>query len=282
MKYLGAHIDCLPNVGEIPLMAKALGATAFAFCPVDPKLWRYPAYPQGEIDRFRRECADNGFTPSQILPHASLLLNLCSPDARKLRMSRDSFTSQMERVATLGLDRLNFHPGSHMRELSEDSALDLVAESINFALERTEGVCAVIENMAGQGTNLGYTFAQLARIIAGVADKSRVGVCIDTCHAFAAGYDMSTPAAYEAVWSEFDAVVGFGYLRGMHVNDSLKPLASRVDRHASIGRGELGSPFFGLLMADTRLDGIPLILETPDPSLWKMEIAWLRSAAEGK
>lgn len=282
MKYLGAHIDCLPNVGEIPLMAKALGATAFAFCPVDPKLWRYPAYPQGEIDRFLRECADNGFTPRQILPHASLLLNLCSPDARKLRMSRDSFTSQMERVASLGLDRLNFHPGSHMRELSEDSALDLVAESINFALERTDGVCAVIENMAGQGTNLGYTFAQLARIIAGVADKSRVGVCIDTCHAFAAGYDMSTPEAYEAVWSEFDAAVGFDYLRGMHVNDSLKPLASRVDRHASIGRGELGSPFFGLLMADTRLDGIPLILETPDPSLWKMEIAWLRSAAEEK
>lgn len=282
MKYLGAHIDCLPNVGEIPLMAKALGATAFAFCPVDPKLWRYPAYPQGETDRFCRECADNGFTPRQILSHASLLLNLCSPDARKLRMSRDSFTSQMERVASLGLDRLNFHPGSHMRELSEDSALDLVAESINFALERTDGVCAVIENMAGQGTNLGYTFAQLARIIAGVADKSRVGVCIDTCHAFAAGYDMSTPEAYEAVWSEFDAAVGFGYLRGMHVNDSLKPLASRVDRHASIGRGDLGSPFFGLLMADTRLDGIPLILETPDPSLWKMEIAWLRSAAEGK
>ncbi len=279
MKYLGAHIDHLPEVGEIPLMAKAIGASAFAFCPVDPKLWRYPAYPEGEIERFRAACSEGGFSPDSILPHASLLLNLCSPDARKLRLSRDSLVAQMERVASLGLDRLNFHPGSHMRELGEDEALDLVAASINYALERTAGVTAVIENMAGQGSNLGYTFAQLARIIDGVDDKSRVGVCIDTCHAFAAGYDMSTPAAYEDTWREFDAAVGFGYLRGMHINDSLKPLASRVDRHAPIARGELGSDFFGLLMADTRLDGIPLILETPDPSLWKMEIDWLRAAA---
>lgn len=281
MKYLGAHIDNLPRVGEIPLMAKALGASAFAFCPVDPKLWRYPAYPDGEAARFSAECAECGYTPAQILPHASLLLNLCSPDARKLKLSRDSFTEQMRRVASLGLDRLNFHPGSHMRELEEEAALDLVAASINYALERTEGVTAVIENMAGQGSNLGYTFAQLARIIDGVADKSRVGVCIDTCHAFAAGYDMSTPEAYDAAWQEFADTVGFGYLRGMHINDSLKPLASRVDRHASIGKGELGSPFFGLLMADRRLDGIPLILETPDPSLWQMEIGWLRAAANG-
>ncbi|MDE5684289.1 MAG: deoxyribonuclease IV [Muribaculaceae bacterium] len=281
MKYLGAHIDNLPRVGEIPLMAKALGASAFAFCPVDPKLWRYPAYPDGEAARFSAECVECGYTPAQILPHASLLLNLCSPDARKLKLSRDSFTEQMRRVASLGLDRLNFHPGSHMRELEEEAALDLVAASINYALERTEGVTAVIENMAGQGSNLGYTFAQLARIIDGVADKSRVGVCIDTCHAFAAGYDMSTPEAYEAAWQEFADTVGFGYLRGMHINDSLKPLASRVDRHASIGKGELGTPFFGLLMADRRLDGIPLILETPDPSLWQMEIGWLRAAANG-
>ncbi len=281
LKYLGAHIDNLPRVGEIPLMAKALGASAFAFCPVDPKLWRYPAYPDGEAARFSAECAECGYTPAQILPHASLLLNLCSPDARKLKLSRDSFTEQMRRVASLGLDRLNFHPGSHMRELEEEAALDLVAASINYALERTEGVTAVIENMAGQGSNLGYTFAQLARIIDGVADKSRVGVCIDTCHAFAAGYDMSTPEAYEAAWQEFADTVGFGYLRGMHINDSLKPLASRVDRHASIGKGELGTPFFGLLMADRRLDGIPLILETPDPSLWQMEIGWLRAAANG-
>lgn len=281
LKYLGAHIDNLPRVGEIPLMAKALGASAFAFCPVDPKLWRYPAYPDGEAARFSAECAEYGYTPAQILPHASLLLNLCSPDARKLKLSRDSFTEQMRRVASLGLDRLNFHPGSHMRELEEEAALDLVAASINYALERTEGVTAVIENMAGQGSNLGYTFAQLARIIDGVADKSRVGVCIDTCHAFAAGYDMSTPEAYEAAWQEFADTVGFGYLRGMHINDSLKPLASRVDRHASIGKGELGTPFFGLLIADRRLDGIPLILETPDPSLWQMEIGWLRAAANG-
>ena len=277
MKYLGAHIDSLPEVGRIPLMAKAIGATAFAFCPVDPKLWRYPPYPDGEAVRFKEACCATGFSASQILPHASLLLNLCSPDPRKLKLSRDSLADQMRRVASLGLDRINFHPGSHMRELDEDTAIAMVAESINYVLERTEGVTAVVENMAGQGSNLGYTFAQLAGIIDGVDDKSRVGVCVDTCHAFAAGYDMSTADGYASAWDEFGRTVGFGYLRGMHVNDSLKGAGSRVDRHASISKGMLGSDFFALMMADPRLDGIPLMLETPDPSLWQMEIDWLRA-----
>lgn len=260
-------------------MAKELGATAFAFCPVDPKLWRSPAYPDSEAERFRSGCAECGFSAVQILPHASLLLNLCSPDARKLKLSRDSLAEQMRRVASLGLDRINFHPGSHMRQIDEDSALTLVAESINYVLEKTEGVTAVVENMAGQGSNLGYTFEQLAEIIDGVDDKSRVGVCIDTAHAFAAGYDMTTPESYTATWAEFERTIGFGRLMGMHVNDSLKTLGSRVDRHASIDKGLLGSAFFSMLMADTRFDGIPMILETPDPSLWRIEIEWLQAAA---
>ena len=164
-----------------------------------------------------------------------------------------------------------------MRQLSEEDALALVADSINYALDATRNVTAVVENMAGQGSNLGYRFEHLAYIIDRVEDKSRVGVCIDTCHVFAAGYDLSDEGGYDAAWSRFDQTIGFSMLKGMHINDSLKGAGSRVDRHAPIGRGELGSSFFGRLMSDSRFDGVPLILETPDPSVWKMEIDWLRS-----
>ena len=172
---------------------------------------------------------------------------------------------------------LNFHPGATMKEMSEDEALSLTAQSINYALDKTTGVVAVIENTAGQGSNIGYTFEQIAAIIDQVEDKSREGTCIDTCHASAAGYDMSTTEAYEAVWSRFDNIVGRSYLRGMHLNDAMRPTGSRIDRHAPIGKGTLGNDFFALLMADKRLDGIPMVLETPDPSLWHIEIDWLKA-----
>ena len=277
MKYLGAHIDSLPSISNIPGLASDLGATAFAFCPIDPKRWSYPSYAESEVLRFRSECEHYGFGPANVLPHASLLLNLCSPDSQKLRLSRTSLVDQMKRCEALGLDRLNFHPGSHMRQLSEEDALALVADSINYALDATRNVTAVVENMAGQGSNLGYSFDHLAYIIDRVEDKSRVGVCIDTCHAFAAGYDLSDEGGYDAAWSRFDQTIGFSMLKGMHINDSLKGAGSRVDRHAPIGWGELGSSFFGRFMSDSRFDGVPLILETPDPSVWKMEIDWLRS-----
>ncbi|MDE6457680.1 MAG: deoxyribonuclease IV, partial [Muribaculum sp.] len=176
---------------------------------------------------------------------------------------------------------LNFHPGSHMREISEADCLDRIAESINLTLADTEGVKAVIENTAGQGSNLGFSFEQIARIIDGVEDKSRVGVCIDTCHTFAAGYDIATDEGYEAVWKEFDATIGLTYLSAMHINDSKKGLASRVDRHESLGKGAIGSRLFELLMNDPRTDNIPLILETPDETIWADEIAWMYSLIKG-
>lgn len=277
MKYIGAHIDADTDFAQIPVMAYNLGATAFSFCPVDARRWSSPAYDVTVADGFRAECSRLGFSPRQILPHASLLLNLCSPDSRKLKLSRVSLVDQMKRCAQLGLDRLNFHPGATLKEMTEDEATALVAESINYVLERTEGVTAVIENTAGQGSNIGYTFEHLAAIIAGVEDKSRVGVCIDTCHASAAGYDLSTPEAYEETWSLFDSIIGRRYLRGMHINDAMRPTGSRIDRHAPIGRGTLGNDFFAMLMADNRLDEIPMILETPDPSLWHIEIDWLKA-----
>lgn len=276
MKYLGAHIDALP-LAAIPRLAHDLGAEAFAFCPVDARRWTDAPYAASDIDAFRQACEDYRFSANQILAHASLLLNPCSPDARKLKLSRVSLAAQMEKCAQLGLSMLNFHPGATIKEISEDEAVRLAAETINYALEKTQGVTAVIENTAGQGSNIGYSFEHIAQIIDGVEDKSRVGVCIDTCHASAAGYSFASKEDYEASWAKFDSTIGFAYLRGMHINDSVRPTGSRIDRHAPIGKGTLGNDFFALLMSDPRIDGIPLILETPDPSLWQMEIDWLRA-----
>ncbi len=277
MKYIGVHIDAGENLAEAPVLASRLGARAFSFCPVDARRWSMPAYAPDIVEGFKSACQGVGYTAECILPHASLLLNLCSPDARKLKLSRVSLVDQMSRCAMLGLTMLNFHPGATMKEMSDDEALSLTAQSINYALDKTTGVVAVIENTAGQGSNIGYTFEQIAAIIDRVEDKTRVGTCIDTCHASAAGYDMSTPEGYETVWNKFDSVVGRGYLRGMHLNDAMRPAGSRIDRHAPIGKGTLGNDFFAMLMADRRLDGIPMILETPDPSLWHIEVDWLKA-----
>ena len=177
----------------------------------------------------------------------------------------------------LGLTMLNFHPGSHLNAISEEECLDRIAESVNMTLEKTEGVIAVLENVAGQGSNMGHSFEQLAYIIDRVEDKSRVGVCIDTCHAYSAGFDLATPEGYEETWRLFDSIIGFNYLKGMHLNDDKKELGSRIDRHASIGMGTLGKDFFSRLVNDPRFDNIPLILETPDEAAWPEEIAWLYS-----
>jgi deoxyribonuclease-4 len=187
----------------------------------------------------------------------------------------------MQRCEQLGLDRLNFHPGSHLNQCTEDACIALIAESINIALSKTNGVTAVIENTAGQGSNIGHRFEQIAAMIELVDDKSRVGVCIDTCHTFVAGYDLRTEKAFFATFEEFDQVVGFGYLKGMHLNDSKKELGSRIDRHECLGHGFIGIDCFRYLMADSRFDNIPLILETPDPAIWAGEIKLLRSFEAG-
>jgi deoxyribonuclease-4 len=209
------------------------------------------------------------------LPHDSYLINLGHPDPENLAKSRQAFLDEMQRCEQLGLNRLNFHPGSHLNLATEEESLRLIAESINITLNKTKGVSAVIENTAGQGTNLGYRFEQLKYIIDLVEDKNRVGVCIDTCHTYTSGYDISTPGGYEETFRKFRETIGFEYLKGMHLNDSMKPLGSRVDRHDNIGKGLMGLEVFERIMNDPRFDSIPLILETPDESLWKEEIAIL-------
>lgn len=275
MKFIGAHVSAAGGVENAPLNASKIGATGFALFTKNQRQWVAPPLTGKSIDAFKKNCDEFGYTPAQILPHDSYLINLGNPDKEALEKSRNAFFDEMLRCQQLGLDRLNFHPGSHLKKISEEECLKLIAESINMALERTQGVTAVIENTAGQGSNLGYTFEQIAFIIDLVEDKSRVGVCIDTCHAFAAGYDISTPEAFEKTFLHFDKVIGFKYLKGMHLNDSKKDLGSRVDRHDNLGKGTLGLEPFQLIMSDSRFDGIPLILETPDDSLWPKEIKML-------
>lgn len=277
MKLIGAHVSVEGGVSNAPLNARAIGANAFALFTRNPSRWTSKPISDKEADAFRANCAALGFEPSAILPHDSYLINLGSPDPEKLEKSRTAFLDELDRCSRLGLTMLNFHPGSHLGLIDPDACLDLIADSLNLMLERTSGVKAVIENTAGQGSNLGYTFEQIARIIDRVEDKTRVGVCIDTCHAHSAGYDMTTPEAYHRTWKSFDEIIGFDYLCGMHINDTLKALGSHVDRHAPIGAGVLGRSFWQMLMSDPRMDGIPLILETTDESLWPEEISYLRS-----
>lgn len=282
MKYIGAHVSASGGVENAPRNAAAIGATAFALFTKNQRQWAVPPLSEQQIEAFRAECEQNGYTAAQILPHDSYLINLGHPEDEPLEKSRASFLHEMQRCEQLGLDRLNFHPGSHLKKISEEESLRRVAESINIALEKTSGVTAVIENTAGQGSNLGYAFWHLAYIIDRVEDKSRVGVCLDTCHSFAAGYDLSTEQGCDEVFAEFEREVGFEYLRGMHLNDAMKPLGSRVDRHSPLGEGHLGITPFRYIMRDKRFDNIPLILETPDEERWPEEIALLKSFAEEK
>lgn len=278
-KYVGAHVPVAGGVASAPLYAASIGAKAFALFTRNPSRWSSEPLAAAEIDAFKANCASGGFTPDRILPHDSYLINLGAKDPKKLFMSRMAFLDEMQRCEQLGLTMLNFHPGSHLNEMTEQECLERIASSINKTLDKTTGVKAVIENTAGQGSNLGYSFEQLAAIIDMVEDKSRVGVCIDTCHALAAGYDLATPEGYERTWADFDRIIGFRYLSGMHINDSKKGLGSRVDRHAPLGEGALGMDFFRRLMADPRMDCIPLILETPDDTRWADEISTLYTFA---
>ena len=277
MKYIGAHVSAAGGVENAPLNANQIGATAFAFFTKNQRQWQSKPLTGENIRLFKENCRNYGYEAHQILPHDSYLINLGHPETEALEKSRNAFLDEMQRCEQLGLDRLNFHPGSHLNKISEDECISIIAESINLALDKTAGVIAVIENTAGQGTNLGFSFLQISKMIAQVDDKSRVGVCIDTCHALAAGYDLTTKQGFDEVFDEFDKLIGFRYLKGMHFNDSKKEPGSRVDRHASLGKGSLGTDVFGLIMNDKRFDGIPLILETPDEKLWPEEILFLKS-----
>lgn len=279
MKFFGAHVSASGGVENAPRNASAIGATAFALFTKNQRQWRSAPLSAASIEAFGRELAAAAIDPRHVLPHDSYLINLGHPEEEGLERSREAFLDEMQRCEQLGLDRLNFHPGSHLKKISVEECLDRVAESINIALRATKGVTAVIENTAGQGSNVGFAFWQLRRIIDGVDDRSRVGVCLDTCHSFAAGYDLSSELACERTFEEFDREVGFEYLRGVHLNDALRPLGSRIDRHTPLGEGQIGWDCFRFIARDSRFDDLPLILETPDESRWAEEIEILNKFA---
>ena len=279
-KFIGAHVSSSGGVQNAPLNAAAIGATAFALFTKNQRQWHSAPLTEQNISLFKENCAKVGISPDHILPHDSYLINLGHPTEEGLEKSRSSFLEEMQRCEQLGLKLLNFHPGSHLKEISVETCLDRIAESINITLDKTKGVCAVIENTAGQGSNVGNRFEELKYIIDRVEDKSRVGICIDTCHAFAAGYDLTTVEQCEKTFALFDEVIGYQYLKGIHLNDSKKGVGSKVDRHENIGNGEIGVSAFEWMMKNPHFDNIPLILETPDEALWPDEIQMLKGFAE--
>jgi deoxyribonuclease IV len=282
MKYLGAHVSASGGVENSPINANKIGAKAFALFTKNQRQWFSGPLSKTSIKKFRENCEKFDYKPFQILPHDSYLINLGHPEKEPLEKSRASFLDEMQRCEQLGLDRLNFHPGSHLRLISEEECLGRIAESINIVLSKTNGVAAVIENTAGQGSNLGHTFEQIHFIIDKVEDKSRVGVCIDTCHAYTSGYNLKTADGFTETFNKFEKIIGLKYLFGMHINDSKKEFASRVDRHENIGKGFLGEDVFRMVMNDDRFENIPLILETPEESLWEEEIRKLYALVKTK
>ncbi len=279
MKYIGAHVSAAGGVENAPINAHKIGASAFALFTKNQRQWNAKPFTDKNIGEFKKNCEKYGFKPNQILAHDSYLINLGHPVSENLEKSRVAFIDEMQRCEQLGLDRLNFHPGSHLKKISEEKCLETIAESINISLNKTFGVSAIIENTAGQGSNLGFKFEQIAYIIDRVEDKSRVGVCIDTCHAFTSGYDLKSEEGFIETFKKFEEIVGFEYLKGMHINDSKKELGSRVDRHDSLGAGFIRMGLFERLMKDDRFDNIPLILETPNNALWPEEIIKLKNLA---
>ena len=276
-KFVGAHTSAAGGVFNAVKNAEAIGAKAFALFTKNQRQWVAKPYDSEVIDKFKKALDESGILPKHVLPHDSYLINLGHPEDEKREKSMNAFLDEVQRCELLGLDRINFHPGSHLKKIDEDVCLDRIADAMNATLDKTSGVSLVMENTAGQGSNLGWRFEHLAHIIDKVEDKSRVGVCIDTCHMFTAGYDIRTKEAYDKTWSEFDKIVGFKYLMGMHLNDSKPDLGSHVDRHHSIGKGKIGLDAFKFIMNDERMDDIPLILETIDETIWKEEIELLYS-----
>ncbi len=279
-KYVGAHTSAAGGVFNAPLNAIKINAKAFALFTKNQRQWKAKDLDTQTIDLFKENLEKSGILPKHVLPHDSYLINLGHPEIQKRQKSYDAFVDEINRCELLGLDRLNFHPGSFLKKISEEECLNFIAENMNRALDVTKSVTLVLENTAGQGSNLGWKFEHLAHIIERVEDKSRVGVCIDTCHMFSAGYDIRTREAYDISMAQFGNIVGFEYLKGMHLNDAKPDLGSHVDRHESIGKGKIGLDAFRFIMNDKRLDDIPLILETIDNSIWDQEIALLYSLQE--
>jgi len=277
MKFIGAHVSASGGVFNAPINATKIGAKAFALFTKNQRQWAGKSLTQDEINRFKSELEKAEILPKHVLPHDSYLINLGHPEVEAREKSLGAFIDEVQRCQALGLDRLNFHPGSHLKQISEEACLELISASMNEVLRQTSGVTLVVENTAGQGSNMGYKMEHLGYLMDNSIDKERVGVCIDTCHLFTSGYDIRSEESYRQTMDKFATIVGFRHLKGMHLNDSKPDLGARVDRHDSIGKGKLGLEPFRFIMNDERMDDIPLVLETIDDSIWAEEITLLYS-----
>jgi len=279
MYFIGPHVSIGGGVANAPMNAKALGATGFGMFVKNQRQWTAAPLAAADIEAFRLQMSADGYTAAQVLPHAGYLINLANPDEAAHAKSMAALLDELQRCMALGLDKLNFHPGSHLRLITPQQACDRVAQSINAALAQTSGVTLVIENTAGSGGNIGSTFEDLKAMVGGVDDTSRVGVCLDTMHMFGAGFDIRTRDGFLKTLEHFDRTVGMRYLRGLHLNDSKVGLGSHVDRHESLGAGLLGIDVFKCIMRDKRFENIPLVLETPNEEIWAQEIRQLMEMA---
>ncbi|WKX93691.1 hypothetical protein Q1695_011170 [Nippostrongylus brasiliensis] len=263
-KCLGSHVSAAGSVEQAIYNAGAEGNRCMALFVRNQRQWNAKPMDEDTVDRWNRAIKETGFPLSQILPHGSYLMNPGSPDPEKLEKSRTAMLDECKRCERLGIQLYNFHPGSTTGDCTVEECLKTVAATIDYIVDNTDFIVMVVETMAGQGNTVGSTFEQIRDIISMVKNKDRVGVCIDTCHIFAAGYDIRTQAAYDKTMQEFDDVVGLKYLKAFHLNDSKGGLGCRADRHENIGRGRIGKAGFKCIMDDKRLDGIPLVLETPE------------------
>lgn len=273
--YIGAHVSAAGGVSNVPVRARELGATAFALFTKNQRQWNSPPLQKEEIKAFKDQCTSLGFTSECILPHASYLINLGQPDEAARRKSADALLDEVIRCYQLGITMINVHPGAHLRKITEKECLARIGQSVNEILDQSDGVTIVLENTAGQGSTVGYRFEQLAAIIDHVHERDRVGVCMDTCHSLAAGYDLRSEQGFNNTVEVLKRIFGKSLFRGVHLNDSKKELGSHVDRHASLGEGEIGWEPFRRIINEPFFRSIPLLLETPDPHRWADEIARL-------
>lgn len=275
---IGAHVSAAGGVENAVRNAAMVGANAFALFVKSQRKWDSPPLSAENVDVFTTRMQEFGYSPKHVLPHGSYLVNLGNPDEAKRQKSFNCFLDDLQRCEQLGLELYNFHPGSTVGQATKEESIALIAECINNAHKATKYITIVIENMAGSGNVIGSQFSELKGIIDHVEDKTRVGVCLDTCHAFAAGYDISTKDGWDATLAAFDTEVGLSYLKGLHLNDSKAALGSKKDRHENIGLGHLGISTFRHIVSDPRTQDIPLILETPTfeaTEIWTKEISAL-------
>ena len=287
--FVGAHVSGAGGVQSSVTNAIHIGGNAFAVFLKAQRQWQSWPLKDEHRDAFKNLCSHHAYTADKhVLPHGSYLVNLAQAEKEKADQSYNSFLDDIKRCEALGIKLYNFHPGN-TGPSPRNEAISRISQQLNKAINATSTVIPVLETMAGQGNAIGSTFEDLRDIISGVEDKSRIGVCIDTCHIFAAGYDIRTPEAFQETIIQFDKVVGLKHLRGFHMNDSKAPFGSHRDLHQNIGAGFLGLRAFHNIMNDSRFEDIPMVLETPtnrkdengktmeDKSIWANEIKLLES-----